>query len=63
MDDVVDFEGFDRPRKLQVDVNSVSEFEDRAGLSIFELVFNTDRLRIGVIRELFWATMKPTING
>jgi hypothetical protein len=58
LDDVVDFDGFDRPRKLRVDVNSVSDFEDAAGVSIFELVFNVDRLRIGVIRTLLWATMK-----
>jgi hypothetical protein len=58
MDDVVDFDGFDRPRKLKVDVNSISEFEDRAGFSIFDVVFNTDRLRIGTIRMLLYATMK-----
>jgi hypothetical protein len=58
LDDVVDFDGFDRPRRLRVDVNSISDFEDTAGLSIFELVFNTDRLRMGVIRTLLWATMK-----
>jgi hypothetical protein len=59
LDDVVDFDGFDRPRKLRVDVNSVSDFEKEAGQSIFEMLNAAEnRLRIGNIRTLLWATMK-----
>jgi hypothetical protein len=57
MDDMVEFGGLDKPRRLRLDMNAVCDFEDATGKTIFD-AFDGGRMSFGLARTLLWAALK-----